>query len=258
MRPPIPTTSESDARHITREAMRLMAPSSRRQFLRRGASLGALVMLTGCDLQTGNSIEAMLRAVSRFNDAVQARLFDPGRLAETFSESDITRPFPFNAFYAESEAPEVEASDYQLDVGGLVERPGGWSLDELYHLPCESQITRHICIEGWSAIGKWSGAPLSHFLTLVGADRRAKYVQFRCADGYSTSLDMASALHPQTQMTFEFDGQTLPRAYGYPMKIRVPTKLGFKNPKHVIDLVVSNDYTEGFWERYGYNWFSGL
>ena len=93
---------------------------------------------------------------------------------------------------------------------------------------------------------------------LVGADRRARYVQFRCADGYSTSLDMASALHPQTQMTFEFDGRTLPRSYGYPMKIRVPTKLGFKNPKHVVELVVSNDYIEGFWERYGYNWFSGL
>jgi DMSO/TMAO reductase YedYZ molybdopterin-dependent catalytic subunit len=251
-------TSHSESREILKDALGLMTPVSRRKFFQRGASLGALVMLTGCDLQTGNSIETMLRAVSHFNDRVQAWLFDPGRLAQTFSEEDITRPFPFNAFYPEAEAPEIEASDYQLDVGGLVERPSSWSLDELYRLPRETQITRHICIEGWSAIGKWTGAPLSHFLSLVGADRRAKYVQFRCADGYSTSLDMASALHPQTQMTFEFDGQTLPRAYGYPMKIRVPTKLGFKNPKHVVELVVSNDYTEGFWERYGYNWFSGL
>ncbi len=98
----------------------------------------------------------------------------------------------------------------------------------------------------------------SDFLARVGADRRAKYVNFRCDDNYVTSIDMATALHPQTQLCFWFDGQLLPRRYGFPMKLRVPTKLGFKNPKHIGEIEVGNDYTGGTWETYGYNWFSGL
>jgi len=116
----------------------------------------------------------------------------------------VTRPFPFNAYYPENEAPEVDKEDYKLEVGGLVDSKRSWTLDELYGLPQETQITRHICVEGWSAIGKWSGTPLREFLKRVGADTRAKYVWFRCAEGYSTSIDMATALHPQTQMTFQF------------------------------------------------------
>ena len=95
------------------------------------------------------------------------------------------------------------------------------------------------------------------FLKRVGADTRAKYVWFRCAEGYSTSIDMATALHPQTQMTFKFDGEILPRKYGFPMKVRIPTKLGFKNPKHVMEMAVINNWNPGYWEEQGYNWFSG-
>ena len=119
-------------------------------------------------------------------------------------------------------------------------------------------MTRHICIEGWSAIGKWTGTPLAEFLRRVGADTRARYVFFRCAEGYSTSIDMPTALHPQTQMTFRFADAILPRQYGFPMKVRMPTKLGFKNPKHVVELIVTNEYMGGYWENQGYNWFSGL
>ena len=130
---------------------------------------------------------------------------------------------------------------------------------ELNKLPQFTQITRHICVEGWSAIGSWTGTPLRDFLKLVGADTRAKYVWFQCADseGYNSPLDMRTALHPQTQMTFKFADEILPRAYGYPMKIRVPTKLGFKNPKYVISMEVTNDYKGGYWEDQGYNSFSG-
>jgi DMSO/TMAO reductase YedYZ molybdopterin-dependent catalytic subunit len=113
-------------------------------------------------------------------------------------------------------------------------------------------------VEGWSAIGKWTGTPLREFLRRVGADRRAKYVWFRCAEGYSTSIDMPTALHPQTQMTFKFDSEILPRKYGFPMKVRMPTKLGFKNPKHVMEIAVTNKYLGGYWEDQGYNWFSGI
>ena len=97
------------------------------------------------------------------------------------------------------------------------------------------------------------------FLQLVGADTKAKYCWFRCGDdeGYTSPLDMATALHPQTQMTLKFDDKTLPVGYGFPMKIRVPTKLGFKNPKHIVALFISNEYPGGYWEDKGYNWFSG-
>jgi DMSO/TMAO reductase YedYZ molybdopterin-dependent catalytic subunit len=125
-------------------------------------------------------------------------------------------------------------------------------------LPQETQITRHICVEGWSAIGSWTGVRLSDFLIRIGADLRAKYVWFRCAEGYTNTIDMPTALHPQTQMTFKFDNEILPRAYGYPMKIRMPTKLGFKNSKYVVALEVTNEDRGGYWENQGYNWFSGL
>ena len=92
----------------------------------------------------------------------------------------------------------------------------------------------------------------------VGADTRAKYVWFQCAEGYSNTIDMATALHPQTQLTFKFDNEILPRKYGFPMKCRMPTKLGFKNPKHVVAIHVTNDDLGGYWENQGYNWFGGL
>ena len=129
----------------------------------------------------------------------------------------------------------------------------------MYKLPQVKQVTRHICVEGWSAIGSWTGTPLRDFLKIIGADTRAKYVWFQCADkeGYNSPLDMPTALHAQTQMTFKFGDEILPTAYGFPMKIRVPTKLGFKNPKYVLSMEVTNDYKGGFWEDQGYNSFSG-
>ncbi|MGF6856697.1 DMSO/TMAO reductase YedYZ molybdopterin-dependent catalytic subunit [Paraburkholderia sp. CI3] len=120
-----------------------------------------------------------------------------------------------------------------------------------------SQITRHICIEGWSAIGRWDGIPFSQFLARAGADMSAKYVAFECADNYSTSIDMPTALHPQTLLTLGYDGQTLPPKYGFPMKLRMPTKLGYKNPKHIVAISVTNTYPGGYWENQGYNWFGG-
>jgi len=244
---------------LVRDALKVMPDLSRRRFIAGGASLGALTLLTGCDVIDSFSAESMLTQISKFNDAVQAKLFNPNTLAPTFPESAITRPFPFNAYYALDDAPDIDGKAWKLEVRGLVENRKSWTLDELYKLPQENQITRHICVEGWSAIGSWTGVRLSHFLQLIGADTKAKYVWFNCADvdGYNSPLDMPSALHPQTQMTFRFDNEILPRAYGYPMKIRVPTKLGFKNPKYVVSMEVTNDYKGGYWEDQGYNSFSG-
>jgi len=247
-----------DPKLLIHDAAKLLPDPARRQFLRGAASLGALTMLTGCDIVDGPSAERALGIVSRFNDWVQALMFNPHRLAPTYPESAITRPFPFNAYYPESDAPEVDGADYKLEVGGLVDDKKEWTLADLYALPQEKQITRHVCVEGWSAIGSWTGARLSEFLHRIGADTRANYVWFRCAEGYSNTIDMATALHPQTQMTFKFDDDILPVKYGFPMKIRMPTKLGFKNPKHVTAMYVTNKDLGGYWEDQGYNWFSGL
>ena len=234
-----------------------LARVQRRLLLRSGLSLGALTMLTGCNLSDGDAVDRVLWAMSKFNDRVQALLFDPNRLAPTFSPADITDPFPFNAYYPEDNAPEVDGDAYKLEVSGLVADKQPWTLARLRALPQESQITRHVCIEGWSAIGQWSGVPFRTFLDRVGADTRAKYVGFKCADRYYGSIDMATALHPQTIMALDFRGEPLPDKYGFPMKLRVPTKLGFKNPKHIVAMYVTNDYPGGWWEDQGYNWYSG-
>jgi DMSO/TMAO reductase YedYZ molybdopterin-dependent catalytic subunit len=203
------------------------------------------------------SVQQVLHTMSRWNDKVQDVLFDPNRLAPEFAQSAITRPFPFNAYYKVEEVRRVDPNSYKLEVSGLVREKKSWTLPELYALPQVSQITRHICVEGWSAIGKWSGVRFSDFLQRIGADTTAKYVGFRCADDYSTSIDMPTALHPQTQLTLRFGDEILPAQYGFPIKLRMPTKLGFKNPKHVVALFVTNDYPGGYWEDQGYNWYSG-
>jgi DMSO/TMAO reductase YedYZ molybdopterin-dependent catalytic subunit len=236
---------------------RAIVELERRLFLKQGLSLGALTLLSGCEITDTEAVQKVLWRMSNWNDRAQAALFDPNKLAPTYPESAITKPFPFNAFYSEAEAPRVEATNYKLELGGLIRDKAAWTLDKLYALPETSQITRHICVEGWSAIGKWSGVTFKTFLERVGADLTAKYVGFKCADDYYSSIDMATALHPQTLLTFKFADQLLPAAYGFPMKLRVPTKLGFKNPKHIASIFVTNDYPGGYWEDQGYNWFSG-
>ncbi|AYN94633.1 molybdopterin-binding protein [Pseudomonas sp. LTJR-52] len=230
----------------------------RRLFLRSGLTVGAMAMLTGCNLQDGDQVDKVLWALSRWNDRVQAWLFSGQRLAPVYREDQITHPFPFNAFYPEYNVPDVDLSDYRLEVSGLVQKKQPWTLEALRRLPQRSDITRLICIEGWSAIGQWSGVPLKTFLEHIGADTTAKYVAFKCADRYYSSIDMATALHPQTLLALDFGKTPLPPDYGYPLRLRVPTKLGFKNPKHIGELFVTNQYPGGYWEDQGYNWFSGI
>lgn len=229
----------------------------RRLFLRQTLSLGALTLLTGCDISDQDGVQNVLKLMSRWNDRAQAFLFSDKRLAPTYSESDVVHDFRYNAFFPAADAPKLSAADYRLQLSGLIANKQPWSVEQLYALPQESQITRHVCIEGWSMIGKWSGPRLGDFLQRVGADLSAKYVGFQCADGYYDSIDMPSAVHPQTIMAVKFADEILPVKYGYPFKVRIPTKLGHKNPKWVTTIFVTNRYPGGFWPDRGYNWFSG-
>jgi DMSO/TMAO reductase YedYZ molybdopterin-dependent catalytic subunit len=230
----------------------------RRRLLRGGLSLGALALLTGCDIDRSATVQRALQAVLRFDDRIQAMLFDPHRLAPTYPASAITHPFRFNAYYPEWQVRTVEAADWRLSLAGLIGNKTPWSLDRLRTLPQESQITRHICVEGWSQIGQWQGVPLRLFLERIGADLRARYVNFICFDDYWSSIDMASALHPQTILALDFEQAPLRPPWGAPLRLRIPIKLGFKNPKYIQAIEVTNTNPGGYWEKQGYDWFSGL
>jgi DMSO/TMAO reductase YedYZ molybdopterin-dependent catalytic subunit len=241
----------------TAEIQPELARIGRRHAVLRGLSLGSLGLLSGCDLSTHTGIDAALWAMLRFNDRVQAALFSRTGLAATFPVSAVTTPFRFNAFYEEWQVQDVPEG-WRLEMGGRVADTSPWTVDRLRQLPQADQVTRHICIEGWSQIGHWSGPRLSDVLTHAGADFKAKYVGFTCFDGYSTSLDMASALHPQTILAVDFLGQPLAPEWGAPVRLRIPVKLGFKSAKSLQSIFVSNTNPGGYWEKQGYDWFAGV
>ncbi len=232
----------------------------RRRLLGRALSFGALGLLGGCNFDHPNHpdlADRFLHLLSRWNDRVQAALFDPATLAPTFPAAAITRPPRFNAYYTIEHVRVVDGALWHLDLFGAIAEKRPWRLADFRAAPQASQITRLVCVEGWRVIGQWSGVPLGWFLRRVGADLGARYLSFRCADGYHSSIDMASALHPQTILALDFLGQPLTPPFGFPLRLRIPTKLGFKNPKSLVALGVTNRYPGGYWEDQGYNWFSG-
>jgi DMSO/TMAO reductase YedYZ molybdopterin-dependent catalytic subunit len=242
---------------VTMEEIRpALTRLSRRGLVTRGLSLGGLALLTGCDLSTHSGVDQALWTIMHFDDRVQARLFSATRLAKTYPASAVTKPFRFNAFYEEWQVQEPP-SDWRLELTGLISDKAPWTIEQLRALPRETQVTRHICIEGWSQIGQWSGVPLRAFLRRIGADLTARYVGFKCFDGYSTSIDMPSALHRQTILALDFLGKPLAPEWGAPVRLRIPTKLGFKSAKNISAIFVTNTYPGGYWEDQGYNWFSG-
>ena len=236
----------------------LLRALSRRRLFRDGLSLGALTMLTGCDISNDASVQSALQAISSWNDRVQDLLFDPQRLAPTYAASEVLKPPRFNAYYSIADVKPVDGRSWKLEVSGRVSDRTPWTVERLAAMPQEEIIIRHICVEGWDYIGQWSGVPLRAFLERIGADPRARYVAFQTADSYPSSIDMATALHPQTLLATTYARQTLPDPFGYPLRLRTSTKLGFKNPKWITAIEVTNEYPSGYWEKTGFNWFSGL
>jgi hypothetical protein len=180
---------------------------NRRTFAGRTLSLGALTFLTGCDISDSDAVQSALASVSRWNDRVQAWLFSDRRLAPEFPESEAVRDFRFNAYYQANRSPVLQDSDYRLMLAGRIADKRPWTAQRLRELPRQSQVTRHVCVEGWSMIGKWTGTPMRTFLESIGADTTSRFVGFECADGYYEGIDMATALHPQTLMTFQLSDQ---------------------------------------------------
>ena len=203
--------------------------------------------------------EPLLKAGLGFSDWASARLFRSGHLAPTFAGSEVVpfEKFPINGYDVED--PGVDLEKWTLTVAGAVQKPGEYRLVQFQSLARVRQNTRHVCVEGWDAIGRFGGARLSDFLQLIGADTTARFVYVECADDYYTSLDMATALHPQTLLCYEMYDRPLTREHGAPLRLQIPTKVGYKQAKYLTNLRVTNVLEKvGYWEDQGYSSFYGL
>jgi DMSO/TMAO reductase YedYZ molybdopterin-dependent catalytic subunit len=203
--------------------------------------------------------EKLLKTGLGFSDWASARLFRSGHLAPTFADSELT---PIEKFFINDydvDDPQVDLYNWNLTVGGAVQKQGNYTLAQIQSIPKITQNTRHVCVEGWDVIGNFGGARLSDFLKMIGADTTARFLTVDCADDYYESLDMATAMHPQTLLCYEMYGRPLTREHGAPLRLNIPTKVGYKQAKYLTDLKVTNVLQKlGYWEDQGYSEFYGL
>jgi DMSO/TMAO reductase YedYZ molybdopterin-dependent catalytic subunit len=250
---------------------------TRRNFLLRTLAAGSSVVFAGCDrLSQTELVPRLLHSAETLNERVHHLVTSRRSMAQEFSAADLSPVFrsngtanPNNAQYQALAADGF--SEYRLKVLGLVETPKTFSLSELHALPSRTQITRHDCVEGWSAIGKWKGARFDALMQSVRPTPEARYAVFYCADPYENgthyyeSIDMEDAYHPQTILAYELNDQRLPVANGAPVRLRVERQLGYKMAKYVmaIELVDSFEHIGGgkggYWEdQEGYEWYAGI
>ncbi|GMM92998.1 molybdopterin-binding protein [Qipengyuania sp. MTN3-11] len=243
----------------------------RRGFL---AALGA-AFVAGCNKVAESEAGAgMLAAAERWHRGAHRLLTDRKALAPEYPRSEISPFFrgngstdPQNGDYQQQAAAGF--ADWRLEVRGLVDNPLSLSLENIRRLPQRTQVTRHDCVEGWSAIGEWTGPQLSVLLDAAGLREEAKFIVFRCADNlngsdYYESVDMIDAFHPQTIIAHSLNGEPLPIRNGAPLRMRIERQLGYKHAKYLtaIEAVASLDDIGrghgGYWEDRGYQWYAGI
>ena len=237
-------------------------------------------MLSGCEkifngLSRNDTFKSILESAEAGNRRVQRLLTRRNKLAQEFTENHISpnfrangNPPPNTMEYAADAANQF--SDWRLEVSGLVKQPTRFSLAGLKSMPSRTQITRHDCVEGWSVIGKWKGVRLEEIMNKVQPTAEANYVVFRCLDtdsdgaNYYESIDLVDAVHPQTILAYEMNGQPLPVENGAPLRLRVENQLGYKHAKYIrsLEFVASfekiADGKGGYWEDQGYEWYAGI
>jgi len=257
-------------------------PVSRRGALRTVLATAGTLALTGCDrLSRNEGFVDVLKSAQHLSHSAHGVVAGRRAMAQEFAQADVAAHFRGNGTLVPADA-DYQAlmrggfKDWKLEIGGLVEKPLAFSLAELRAMPSRTQITRHDCVEGWSAIGKWKGVPLAHVLEQAKPLANAKYVVFRCADSmdgptldgrdsrYYESVDLDDAYHVQTVLAYELNDQPLPVANGAPLRVRIERQLGYKHAKYLmqIELVESfaaiRDGNGGYWEDNGYEWYAGI
>ncbi|MGH6861455.1 MAG: molybdopterin-binding protein [Phyllobacterium sp.] len=253
---------------------------TRRRFL-IGSTLGASALtLAGCDgLVQNPDVGAVIRSAEKLTMTAQRLLQGRDALAREFAETDISPSFRVNGTSAPdsedyAELVEGKFANWRLKIGGLVDRPQELSLADLKSFPSRTQITRHDCVEGWSAIGKWTGLPLGSLLHSVGLKPTARYAVFHCADElertldgsgrYYESIDLVDAFHPQTILAYQMNGRDLTIGHGAPLRLRVERQLGYKQAKYIMRIEIVDSFAGlwggngGFWEDRGYEWYAGI
>ncbi len=204
--------------------------------------------------------ERWLKAGVEWSDRASGLLFRESHLAPTFAEADLVpfERFPYNGY--DVLEPRIDLEGWSLAVGGAVGRAGRYTLTQIRALPKVVQNTRHVCVEGWDAIGRFGGAKLSDFLDLIGADPTARFLTVRCADDYYESLDIATARQPQSLLCYEMYDRPLDRGHGAPLRLQLPTKLGYKQAKYLTSLEVVHvlPAKRAYWSDQGYSWHGGL
>jgi len=260
--------------------MRRNSGTNRRNVLRGLGLAAGSVAVSGCDrLVEAPWFRDLIGTGETLTQVSQRAILSEQALAQEFTEADLSPVFKANG----STSPDDPAykrlaengfADWRLQVGGLVERPAEFSLDELRAMPSRTQITRHDCVEGWSCIGKWKGVPLGAVLERVGLKPETRYVAFSCADTleqtfdgtgqYYESVGLEDAFHPQTILAYEMNDQVLPIPHGAPLRVRIERQLGYKMAKYImrVDAVESLEGLGrgkgGFWEDRGYEWYAGI
>ena len=245
----------------------------RRRFIAAGASG---LLLGGCDRLNNNpTFRDVLRSAEKLTTASQRLISPRDALAREYSEAEMSPFFRSNGTrmpggedYARHLAEQF--ANWQLTVGGLVARPLAIPIRTLRSLPHRTQITRHDCVEGWSAIGKWHGVQLSRILDHAGLSTRAKYIVFHCADRFGEkpfyeSIDLVDAFHPQTILAWGMNGHLLPVPNGAPLRLRVERQLGYKHAKYIQRIQAVESLAQvyggkgGYWEdNVDYEWYAGI